>query len=112
MNTYPVTEQRMAEVERGRSCDAVLPLPPDGTLAPGDDVLFAVCHSRAGRTPSFTIWGDSVLVSLTNVIDLDKTDPATGQALFRVHWKPLGQDQPVAAAPKRIKYGRRAPGSA
>jgi hypothetical protein len=104
MNTYPVTEQRIAEVERGRSCDAILPLPPGGSLAAGDEVLFAVAQARAGRTASFASWGDSVLVSLTNVIDLDKSDPASGHPLFRVQWKPLGQEIPPG--PKAAKARR------
>jgi hypothetical protein len=104
MITYPATEQRLAEVEQGRSSDAVVPLSPDGSLRVGDAVLFAISQSRAGRTPSFASWGDSVLVSLTKVVDLDKSDPVTGFPLFRVHWKPLGQDVPPA--PKAAKARR------
>ncbi len=112
MITYPADEKRIAEVERGRSCDAVVPLLPGASLAAGDDLLFAISRSRPGQEPTFVSWGDSVLVSLTSVVALDKTDPATGHGLFHVRWKPLGQDHPVSAAPKRVKYGRRAPGSA
>ena len=40
MNTYPADEQRISEVERGRSCEAVVPLPPGGSLAAGDTEAF------------------------------------------------------------------------
>ena len=102
MNTYPADEQRISEVERGRSCEAVVPLPPGGSLAVGDTVLFALSESRGGQQPSYVKGGDSVLVSLTSVADLDATDPATGHALFHLRWEPLGQDKPNLAASKRI----------
>jgi hypothetical protein len=94
MNTYPADERRLSEIERGRSCDAVVPLAPDGSLVAGDDVLFAISRSRAGQRPTFASSGDSVLVSLTSVVVLDRTDPATGHALLHIHWKPLGQEPP------------------
>jgi hypothetical protein len=103
MNTYPADEKRIAEVERGRSCDAVVPLPPGGSLAAGDAILFAISQSRPGQKPTFVSWGDSVLVSLTDVVALDKTDPATGHALFHVHWKPLGQDRPTVPTARRAR---------
>ena len=103
MNIYPADERRIAEVERGRSCDAVVPLPPGGSLAAGDDVLFAFSQSRPGQRPSFVSWGDSVLVSLIDVVALDETDPATGHALFRVRWKPLGQGGPIVPARRRAR---------
>jgi len=103
MNTYPADEQRIAEVERGRSCDAVVPLPPGGSLSAGDTVLFALCHSRAGHEPSYVKGGDSVLVSLTDVAALDETDPGTGHALFRLRWAPLGQDKPTVPAARRAR---------
>ena len=92
MNTYPADEQRISEVERGRSCEAVLPLPPGGSLAAGDTVLFALSHSRAGQPPCYVKGGDSVLVLLTDVTDLGVTDPVTGQPLFQLRWEPLGQN--------------------
>jgi len=66
-------------------------LPPGKSLSVGDTILFALSHTRAGHLPSYIKGGDSVLVSLTDVADLDETDPASGQALFRVSWKPLGR---------------------
>ncbi len=102
MNTYPANEQRISEVERGRSCEAVVALPPGETLSAGDTVLFALSQSRAGQQPSYVKGGDSVLVSLTNVVDLDETDPVTGHALFNLRWEPLGQNKPTVAAPKRV----------
>jgi len=101
MNTYPADEQRISEVERGRSCEAVVSLPPGGSLAAGDTVLFALSQSRAGQPPSYVKGGDSVLVSLTHVAVLDQTDPATGEPLFLVRWEPLGQ-VPPATTPKRV----------
>jgi hypothetical protein len=101
MNTLPADEQRISEVERGRSCEAVVPLPPGVSLTAGDTVLFALSQSRAGQQPSYVKGGDSVLVSLTNVSDLDETDPATGHALFHLRWEPLGQDKPTVTATRR-----------
>jgi len=91
MNIYPADEQRISEVERGRSCKAILPLPPGKSLSIGDTILFALAESRSGQEPSYVKGGDSVLVSLTDVTELDKIDPSTGQALFQLCWKPLGQ---------------------
>jgi hypothetical protein len=91
LNTFPVSEKRIWEVERGGSCDAVLPMPPGKTLSAGDLVLFALACSNAGRETCYVKGGDSVCVLLTEVIDLGAADPATGQALFRLSWKPPGQ---------------------
>ena len=63
MNTYPANEWWISEVERGRSCEAVLPSPPGKTLCVGDTVLFALSDSRSGQLPNFIKGGDSVLVS-------------------------------------------------
>jgi len=112
MNMYPANEQRISEVERGRSCEAVVPLPPGGSLAVGDTVLFALSQSRAGQQPSYVKGGDSVLVSLTNVADLDETDPATGHALFHLRWEPLGQNSPNVTATRRIAKAPRTRGPA
>ena len=101
MNTYPADEHRIWEVERGRSCQAILPLPHGATLTAGDAILFALSHTRAGQEPSYVKGGDSVLVSLTEVTDLDARDPCTGQALFHVTWKPLGQGVSPAPVVKR-----------
>lgn len=104
MNSYPATEQRISEIERGRSCEAVVPLPTGGSLAAGDTILFALSQSRAGQQPSYVKGGDSVLVSLTDVTDLGMTDPATGQALFQLRWEPLGQAEiPVTRAKRGVK---------
>ncbi len=106
MITYPADEQRISDVERGRSCVAVIPLPPGGSLVAGDTVLFAHSWCRAGQQPSYVQGGDSVLVSLTDVVDLDETDPATGHALFHLRWAPLGQDRPTVAAGRVVKAPR------
>jgi hypothetical protein len=91
MNIYPADEQRISEVERGRSCNAILPLPPGKLLSAGDTILFALAQGNSGHEPSYVKGGDSVLVSLTDVIELDRADPITGQPLFQLTWKPLGQ---------------------
>ena len=67
MNTFPADEQHISEVERGRSCEAVVSLAPGSLLTAGDAVLFALSNSRGGREPSYVKGGDSVLVSLTGV---------------------------------------------
>jgi hypothetical protein len=96
MHTFPADEGRISEVERGRRCEAVVPLPPGDPLVVGDAVLFAHCVARPGQPPSFVKGGDSVLVSLTEVTDLGTTDPGTGQALIRLGWLPLGRATPTA----------------
>jgi hypothetical protein len=107
MNTYPADERRIWEVERGRRCEAVVPLPPGGSLLAGETVLFALSESRPGRPPCYVQGGDSVLVSLTGITDLGATDPATGQALVRIAWEPLGQLVPPVTAPRRGVNSRR-----
>ena len=103
MTTYPADEQRISEVERGRSCEAVVSLPPGDSLSAGDTVLFALSHSRAGQQPSYVKGGDSVLVSLTGVSALDRTDPGTGYALVHLRWEPLGQDKPIVSKAKKAR---------
>jgi hypothetical protein len=99
--TFPADEQRISEVERGRTCRAIVPLPPGNTLAAGDSILFALSSSRAGQQPSYVKGGDSVLVCLTEVTDLEKTDPITGQALVELTWEPLGATGTVATSSQR-----------
>jgi hypothetical protein len=57
VNSYPASEQKIWEVERGRICNAILATPPDRTLSAGDSMIFApwasshalVCrHPRKG----------------------------------------------------------------
>ena len=83
VNSYPASEQRISEVERGLICTAVLPMPAATTLSVGDSILFALASFPAGQDTCYVKDGDSVCVSLTDVTDLGATDPATGQALFR-----------------------------
>jgi hypothetical protein len=92
MESYPADEQRISEVERGRSCYAILPLPPGKSLSAGDSIVFALAHSHPDQEPRYVRGGDSVRVLLTNVTNLEETDPATGQALFQLSWDPLGQN--------------------
>jgi hypothetical protein len=96
MNSYPADERRISEVERGLSWNAVLPLPAEKTLAPGDSIIFALASSDANGEPCYVSGGDSVRVVLTEVIDLGSNDPATGRALCRLSWAPPGQDMPGA----------------
>jgi hypothetical protein len=92
MTIYPANEQRIWEVERGRSYSAILPLNEGKPLAAGDSILFALSISHGNQEPAFVKGGDSVRVVLTDVTDLEKTDPITGEALFQITWQPLGQD--------------------
>lgn len=101
MQTYPADERRIADVERGRSSEAVVPLPPGEMLAAGDSVLFAHSRSRPGQPPGYVPGGDSVLVALTGVTDLGQTDPATGHPLVHLRWSPLGQNEPALTASRR-----------
>src|SRR3981081_4592367 len=101
MNTYPADEQRISDVERGRSWGAVVSLPTGGSLAAGDTVLFPLSQSRAGQAPCYVKGGDSVLVSLTGVTDLGAKDPSTGQALVQLSWEPLGRNGPPVTVTKR-----------
>ena len=65
---------------------------PDGkTLCAGDSILFALAYSEPSQETCYVKGGDSVCVSLTEVTELGGTDPATGQALFRLSWRPPGQ---------------------
>ena len=102
MNSYPASEQRISEVERGQSCNAILPMPPGNTPSAGEFILFALAHTQAGRETHYVKDGDSVCVLLTDVTDLGTTDPATGQALFRLSWKPLGQNGSSETVAKRV----------
>ena len=104
MNTYPTDEQRISEIERGRSCRAVVPLPHGETLSAGDTVLFALSHARPGQQPAYVEGGDSVLVRLTDVTELGRIDPASGQPLVELTWKPLG-DPPAAVARRGVRSG-------
>lgn len=107
MHTYPANENRISEVERGRSCEAVIPQPPGGSLLAGESVLFALSESRAGQEPRYVKGGDSVLISISTVTDLGMTDPVTGQALVRVDWEPLGQQSTMAKSTRRPSRTRR-----
>jgi hypothetical protein len=81
-------------------------MPADKTLAAGDSIIFAQASSDAGADPRYVQHGDSVCVSLTEVIDLEETDPATGQALFRFSWQPLGQIGSPGTAGERVVKSR------
>lgn len=93
MYHYPADERRIAEVETGRSWNAILPLPPGKSLFPGDSIVFALAAADANRQPFYVNGGDSVRVVLTGVTDLASNDSTTGQALFRLSWAPLGQEE-------------------
>ncbi len=111
MNTYPADEHRISEVERGRSCQAVVSLPPGESLRAGDAVLFALSHVRPGQPPDYVKGGDSVLVCLTDVTDLGRIDPTSGHPLVQLTWSPLGQGGPPAAvAGRAVRPGSRGRG--
>lgn len=97
MTTFPAGADRISEVERGRSCRAIVGMPPGATLSRGDSVLFALSQARPGQQPAFVKGGDSVLVVLTDVFDLGTADVASGQPLVQLTWEPLGQTAPLVA---------------
>jgi hypothetical protein len=101
MNIYPADEQRISEVERGLRSNATLPVPAGESLSAGDSILFALAHTPANQEPNYVNGGDSVRVILTNVTDLEATDPATGDSLFQMTWEPLGQKESVEGNTKR-----------
>jgi len=101
MNSFPADERRISDVERGLCWSAVLPLPPGKSLTAGDSIIFAHALPDANREPCYVKGGDSVRVVLTGVADLASNDPATGQALFRLYWAPLGQETPGVAPVRR-----------
>ena len=102
MNSYPASEQRISEIERGRICNAILPMPCAQTISAGDSIIFALAHKHPGMKSGYVKYGDSVSVLLTEVTDLGATDPATGQALFRFSWKPPGQSGSPGTIAKRV----------
>jgi hypothetical protein len=102
VNSYPASEQRISEVERGRSCSAILPMPFGQTLSAGDSIIFALAYFDACQETCFVKCGDSICVSLTEITDLGATDPATGQSLFRFSWKPLGEGGSPGTSAKRV----------
>jgi hypothetical protein len=89
VNCYPADEGMIWEVERGRRCDAVLPMPHGMSLTTGDSIVFALAYASTDNEMCYARGGDSVRVKLTGVSDLGTTDPATGRALFRFSWEPL-----------------------
>jgi hypothetical protein len=76
-------------------------MPPGRSLSAGDSIVFALAYSPVGREASYVSGGDSIRVLLTDVADLETIDPATGEALFRLSWKPLGQGEPPDPIAKR-----------
>ena len=108
MHTYPANEQRISEVERGRTCEAVVTQPPGESLAVGQTILFALSQARPGQPPAYVKGGDSVCVSLTGVTDLGETDSTTGQALVRLVWEPLGQAPASTSGAKARPVRRKA----
>ena len=61
------------------------------------------CLFTAGSRDLLRQGGDSVCVSLTQVTDLGATDPSTGQALFRLSWKPPGQSGSSGTVAERVR---------
>jgi hypothetical protein len=91
-------------------------MPVGKMLCAGDSILFALVASHGGQENRYVQDGDSVCVSLTQVTDLGATDPATGQALFRLSWKQLGQSGSTGKSAKRVVkprvvHGKALPGT-
>ncbi len=104
VNSYPASERTILEVERGRICNAILPMPRTRTLSVGDSINFDLAYFQAGRETCYVKRGDSVCVSLTEVTDLGATDPASGEALYRLSWNPPGQiDSPSSIVKRNVK---------
>jgi hypothetical protein len=61
MNTYPADEQRISDVERGRSCRAVVPLTHGERISAGDTVLLALSHARPGQQLASVKGGDQAI---------------------------------------------------
>lgn len=112
VNSYPASERTISEVERGRICNAILPMPRARTLSAGDSINFDLAYSHAGQETCYVMGGDSVCVTLTEVIDAGVTDPATGQALFRLSWNPPGQGDSPSNVVKRDLKSRSTHGKA
>jgi hypothetical protein len=81
-------------------------MPRTRTLSAGDSINFDLAYFQAGKEACYVKRGDSVCVSLTEVTDLGATDPATGQALFRLSWTPLGQSDTPSKIVKRVVKSR------
>ncbi len=92
VNSYPASEQRIREIETGRIYNAILPMPCLQMLSAGDSIIFALAASHPSQKSGYVDCGDSICVRLTEITDLGANDPATGLALFRFSWKPLGQN--------------------
>lgn len=90
LNSYPASEKTIRDIETGRMCNAILPMPGSQTLSGGDSIIFALAVSHPGQKSAYVECGDSVRVLLAEITDLGATDPATGQALFRFSWQPPG----------------------
>ena len=79
-------------------------MPAGRTLSAGDSIIFALAYFHAGKETSYVKDGDSVSVLLIDVTDLGTIDPATGKALFRLSWNPLGQsDSPSTLTTRAAK---------
>jgi hypothetical protein len=101
MYMLPADEQRISDVERGRTSRAVVPLRPGESLSAGDTILFALSQAGPGQLPAYVKGGDCVVVLLTEVTQLSGTDPASGQPLVQITWNPLGQIKPAPPPPPR-----------
>ncbi len=86
----------------GRICNAILPMPLGRMLSAGDSIHFDLAYLQTGQEPVYVKCGDSICVSLTEVTDLGSIDPATGQALYRLSWNPLGQSDTPSNIGKRV----------
>jgi hypothetical protein len=111
VNSYPASEQKIRDVERGRICNAILPMPRAKMLSASDSINFDLAYLQAGKEPCYVKCGDSVCVSPTEVTDLRATDPATGHALYRLSWNPLGQSDSPNNIIRRVVKSRDSLGS-
>jgi hypothetical protein len=112
MLMFPADEQRISDVERGRSCRAVVPMPAGAALAIGDAILFAHSQSGPGQPPAYVKDGDCVAVTLTDVMYLDAPDSHLGPQLVQIAWNPLGQGGSQATTSARTSKRRPSGGKA
>jgi hypothetical protein len=105
MHIYLEDEHRESEIERGRTCEVVLPASHDESPRIGEILRFARSHTYADRRQSPLGGGDSVLASLFDDATLGRTGHATGRARFQDRWKRLI----LAASLDSPRHGEKAP---
>lgn len=68
----------------GGSGQTIVALPPGESLQVGETVAFALSDARGGQPPAHVKSGDSVLFRHTDVTDVGRINPASGQHLVEL----------------------------